>query len=273
MREVDRPCPPLELVRSMARPRRRAAPARPADDALGMIRRPSPATSVAPSPRSASVSRKPSRGEPAASAVGGTARTPGRPRGRRRGTPARCRRPWRRAGSWCGPRARTAAGREDRRAGAELEQLVAVQRERPAARLAVRDQAEHGRAFEDGDARVGEHARDQRLGHAPARLRAADAQHPPPAVGALQAERRLTFLVGVEDDAVRLEVVDAPDAVLAQHPHGRLVAQAVAGGEGVRDVEVGVVVDGHGGRDAALGPERVGGAQRALRGASVTRQP
>ena len=95
--------------------------------------------------------------------------------------------------------------------------------------------------------------------------RAADVQHAPPAVGALQAEGRLARLVGVEDDAVRLEVVDAPDAVLAQHPHRGLVAQAVARGERVRDVQVGVVVDRDGGRDAALGPEGVGRPQRALR--------
>ena len=57
-----------------------------------------------------------------------------------------------------GPERAGAPGREDRGPGAQLEDLVAVQGERAAARLAVGDQPEHRRPLQHRDARIGEHA-------------------------------------------------------------------------------------------------------------------
>jgi hypothetical protein len=93
--------------------------------------------------------------------------------------------------------------------------------------------------LEHRDARVGEDARDQRLGHQPARLRAPDVQDAAPAVRTLEPQRQTAVRVAVEDDPERLHVVDAVHAVVAEDLDGGRVAEAVARGQRVLDVERG----------------------------------
>ena len=102
--------------------------------------------------------------------------------------------------------------------------------------------------------RLGEHARDL-----PAGRGAADAEHTPPRVAALEPE------LLVEVNAEVGEVDDPCGRFLGQHSHGRLATEPAAGGQRVRRVQCRGVVRAGCRRDAALREPARAREDRALR--------
>ena len=124
------------------------------------------------------------------------------------------------------------------------------------AAAALDEQVEREPVLVDGDGGL-PHRRHQRPlhldpGRCPAGVHDAGVRVP-----ALPGQQQLAVGVAVEDGPEGDELVDPPRALLDEDPHGVLVAQAGAGGEGVGQVQVGRVgVAAEHGRDAALRPAR-----------------
>ena len=91
-----------------------------------------------------------------------------------------------------------------------------------------------------------EHAADLAAG------RIARVQHPPHAVRPLDRQRRLTIGAAVESRPPVHQLPDEPWPIFDERPHRPLVAEAIAGRQGVRSVELGRVSRAHRGGNAAL---------------------
>ena len=221
--------------------------------------------SVAPSPRIASVMRKPSRPWMPTTAVGWNwtnsrsasaapaARASSRPEPNEPGRVGGAR-----------PQRGGAAGGEDRAARGERAAVL----EPDAGDAAVAEQVRGAGALEDLDRGVlGDVGRE--LAQDPAAGRAAAGVHDAAgAVAALEAERDVAVAVGVEAHAELLEVAEAGGRLVGQHLGGGAADEAAAGRERVLEVPLRRVVDGERRREAALRPvgrglgERPGGDER-----------
>ena len=226
-------------------------------------RSPSGPCSVAPSPRIASVTRKPSRpgdaddggrvklqelevGELGARGVGDRHPDPQRARRVRRARPQRGR----------------AAGGEDRRAGAH--RAAVLERDAGAAAV-VHPRARGARALQHRDARLVDDERRELAHDAPAGRAAAGVHDAAHRVPALEAEREHAAAVGVEAHAHALEVAHARRRLADEHLRGRAAHEVAAGGLGVGEMALEGVLDRERGGDPALRPVARGLRERGRR--------
>ena len=230
-------------------------------------RSPSASSSVAPSPRTASVIRKPSRAPPVTQRGGVELHEleVGQ-RGARGVAPAAARRRPPRAGWWCAPRARPC---RRWRARPRARAPAAGRRRRgratsPTQRPSCVSQRGGGARLEHLDALVRGGQRGQLAGDAPAGGRAARVHDAPARVAALQAEREVAVAVGVEA-ARRAAPGRARGRATPRTAPARRSARAAS--RPAASVSVGVqlgrVVVGQRGGDAALRPEATPSAPAA----------
>ena len=208
-------------------------------------RSPSAFSSVAPSPRTASVIRKPSRGPSSRSAVGWNCMN-SRSASTRAGVAREAEPGAHRSARVCGARPERghAAGGEDHarapRARAARRRVAATVS--PAAAAVVGGNRGGGERLEHLDALVGGRERRQRARDPPPGGRAAGVHDAALRVPALEPEREVAVAVGVELHAEPLEVAHALGRLLAEHAHGAGAGGLAAGGEGVLGVLRGRVV-------------------------------
>ena len=233
-------------------------------------RSPSASRRVAPSPRIASVTRKPSRPLTPVTAVGWncmSSRSASAAPAPRASSSADAERAGRVGRAL--PQGGRAAGGEDDRRGRGWRGRPRRRRRRSARRgthsVAARAPSmtvTPGRLDHDG----GELAHD-----APAGRAAAGVDDAPARVAALEAEREVAVAVGVEVHAEALEVAHGARRLAAQDGRGARAHQVAPGALGVLAVQVGRVVRRQRRRQAALGPvargarERRGGDERDAR--------